>query len=572
MGAAATALIAPGTKLGKYRVLHRIAFGGMAEIYLARASGIQGFEKYVVLKRILPQYAENGELIRMFLQEARLAAILDHANIAQVHDIGEEGGVFFFTMEYLHGEDARIIMRKLAERGERIPLQHAIHIIIDAAAGLHFAHEKKGPDGASLGIVHRDLSPSNVVVTYAGGVKVVDFGVAKIATDPELSGRQSLKGKLAYMSPEQVTQGPIDRRADVFALGITLYELTVGKRLFKGAGDVETLRAVLETHIPRPSEVVAGYPAELERIVLKALQRAPVERYQSARDMQVDLETFARDQKLEISSAALAEWMEATFGPKREIWHVVPLPSSESSEPSGPPSSEKTAATRKVAHAHVVAPGAQNRRTARRAIPAFAIAVVLVLAGGAAFGWRFRAAHEPTSPAVARSEPVLLVAENGSVAIEPNAPPPGAPSAAPAPAVEPVAPPPSGAAPVEPAEKERPNATASPSRRPRAGRAAPVSGPEALSAAVAGRSADLRRCFTDGDSHLGGGDDISLRFEVGADGAPRAVTVSPASVAATPVGACLVKVGRATRFAPQPAPITFRIPVNVQLRRSEGGR
>src|SRR5262245_23726599 len=169
MVAATTELIAPGTQLGKYRVLHRIAFGGMAEIYLARASGIQGFEKYIVLKRILPQYAQNHELIRMFLQEARLAAILDHANIAQVHDIGEEGGAFFFTMEYLHGEDVRVMMKKLAEGGERVPLQHAVHIVIDAAAGLHFAHEKKGPDGKPLGIVHRDLSPSNVVVTYAGG-------------------------------------------------------------------------------------------------------------------------------------------------------------------------------------------------------------------------------------------------------------------------------------------------------------------------------------------------------------------------------------------------------------------
>src|SRR3954471_14025789 len=253
MGAAAVALIAPGTKLGKYRVLHRIAFGGMAEIYLARATGIQGFEKYLVLKRILPQFAENHQLIRMFLQEARLAAILDHTNIAQVHDIGEEGGVFFFTMEYLHGEDARVIMKTLAQRNERIPLQHAVHIIIDAAAGLHFAHEKKGADGASLGIVHRDLSPSNIVVTYAGGVKVVDFGVAKIATDPELSGRHALKGKLAYMSPEQVSRGTVDRRSDVFALGIVLYELTVGQRLFKGTDEVETLRAVLDLNVQRPS-------------------------------------------------------------------------------------------------------------------------------------------------------------------------------------------------------------------------------------------------------------------------------------------------------------------------------
>jgi serine/threonine protein kinase len=564
MGDAGPALIAPGTKLGKYRVLHRIAFGGMAEIYLARASGIQGFEKYVVLKRILPQFAENRELIRMFLQEARLAAILDHANIAQVHDIGEEGGAFFFTMEYLHGEDARVIMRKLAERRERMPIQHAVHIVIDAAAGLHFAHEKKGPDGASLGIVHRDLSPSNVVVTYAGDVKVVDFGVAKIATDPELSGRQSLKGKLAYMAPEQVTQGPVDCRADVFALGIVLYELTVGRRLFKGAGDVETLRAVLETNVPRPSEAVADYPPELERILLKALQRAPERRYQSAREMQVDLEAFARDQKLEISSAALAEWMEATFGPKREIWHTLPLPASDSNDASDSARPETTAATRKVENIHL--PVAPKRRPPSRAIPAFAITVLLVLVGGAAFGWRFRSAHESSSPtlATARPEAVLLVAENGSVAVESHTPLGGAPAAPP---VEPAAP-----QPAQTPEPERTSARASASRRAHAGRTTRASGPEALSAAVAGRSADLRRCFTDASPRADAADDISLRFEVGVDGAARAVTVSPAAVAATPLGACLVKVGRGTSFAPQPAPITFRIPVNLQLRRSEGGR
>src|SRR4051812_20394239 len=356
MGVAADALIAPGTKLGKYRVLHRIAFGGMAEIYLARASGIQGFEKYVVLKRILPQFAENHQLIRMFLQEARLAAILDHANIAQVHDIGEEGGVFFFTMEYLHGEDVRVMAKKLAAQGEHIPLQHALHIVIDAAAGVHFAHEKRGSDGASLGIVHRDLSPSNIVVTYGGGVKVVDFGVAKIATDPELSANQSLKGKLAYMSPEQVSRGSVDRRSDVFALGIVLYELTVGRRLFKGADEVETLRAVVDMKVQRPSEAVPAYPPDLERIVLKALERAPERRYQSAREVQVDLEAFTREQRLEISSAALAEWMEAKFGPKREIWHMLPvLPGS--SDDSGSPHAEKTAATRKVPHAAINAAG-----------------------------------------------------------------------------------------------------------------------------------------------------------------------------------------------------------------------
>jgi serine/threonine protein kinase len=552
MGAAAFDLIAPGTKLGKYRVLHRIAFGGMAEIYLARASGIQGFEKYVVLKRILPQFAANHELIRMFLQEARLAALLDHTNIAQVHDIGEDGGAFFFTMEYLHGEDARLIMRRLKERAQRIPVQHAVHIVIDAAAGLHFAHEKKGPDGASLGIVHRDLSPSNIVVTYAGGVKVVDFGVAKIATDPELSKRHSLKGKLAYMSPEQVTQGTVDRRSDVFSMGIVLYELSVGRRLFKGAGEVETLRAVLETNVTRPSEIVPDYPAELERIVLKALDRAPERRYQTARDLQVDLEAFARDQRLEISSAALAEWMEATFGPKREIWHTLPLPPSDSSDPSGSPAAEKTAATKQVVHAEL-----GGRARSRRLVFAAGITMMAVLlVGGAALGWRHRAAGEqPSRVAETRGDTVMLVAENGNVAIEARAP---AAAAVPAPVAAPPTPP-AEAAPIAP-----PAAPAA--RRTHAARAHRVAGPDALSSAVAGRSAEIRRCFADSDAAAAGAGEIALRFEVGVDGAARSVAVLPAAVGATPLGACLAKVGRGTSFAPQPAPITFRIPVSVQLR------
>ena len=163
-------LIPQGSRIGKYEIVRRIAFGGMAEIYLARVSGIQGFQKHVVLKRILPQYAAKEDFVRMFLREARLAATLDQANIAHVHDIGEVGGSYFYTMEYLHGEDVRAIMRGLALRGERMPLEHAIAIVLGAASGLHYAHEKKGPDGQSLGIVHRDVSPSNIVVTFDGGV------------------------------------------------------------------------------------------------------------------------------------------------------------------------------------------------------------------------------------------------------------------------------------------------------------------------------------------------------------------------------------------------------------------
>jgi len=321
----AAELLKPCSRLGKYTVVHRIACGGMAEIYLARVSGIEGFEKYVVLKRILPQFAADPEFVRMFLQEARVAAALDHANISHVYDIGQENGAFFFTMEYLHGEDVRGILRHLRKTQRQLPLGHALTVVIGAAAGLHFAHEKRGADGMPLGIVHRDISPSNLVVTYDGGVKVVDFGIAKMTADPEFSRRYSLKGKLSYMAPEQMARQAIDRRGDIFSLGVVLYELTTQSRLFRAETEVETMRKVLEGEIPRPSERVPGYPADLETIVLRALELDPARRYQTARALELALEDFARDQRLQASSAALGEWMETTFGPKLEPWRQSPM-------------------------------------------------------------------------------------------------------------------------------------------------------------------------------------------------------------------------------------------------------
>ena len=196
--------LAPGKELGKYRVVRRLATGGMAEIYLAEARGIEGFAKHVVLKCILPQYAASETFVRLFLNEARVTASLDHPNIASVYDIGEHEGTYFFAMEYLHGEDLGHLLRQLHGNPTiRLPLEHALTIGAGVAAGLHAAHEKRGVDGRPLGLVHRDVSPSNVFVTFDGGVKLVDFGVAKLTATAELTQTGTLKGKVAYMSPEQ---------------------------------------------------------------------------------------------------------------------------------------------------------------------------------------------------------------------------------------------------------------------------------------------------------------------------------------------------------------------------------
>jgi serine/threonine protein kinase len=292
----------------------------MAEIYLARASGIEGFEKIVVLKRILPQHAQNDEFIAMFLDEARLAATLAHNNIAQTYDIGVEGQSYFFTMEYVHGEDLRNMLKQAARLGRGLPIELAVQIVLGMAAGLHHAHEKRGTDGRPLGIVHRDVSPSNVICTYDGAVKVVDFGIAKAATHRAESRVGTLKGKISYMSPEQCRGEKLDRRSDIFALGILLYELTTGSRLFRGENEFAILTQIVGNDVPLPTSRRPQYPPALERIVVKALQRDREQRYATMQDLQLDLESFARDARLPISSIALARYMEDLFGKRPEPW------------------------------------------------------------------------------------------------------------------------------------------------------------------------------------------------------------------------------------------------------------
>ncbi|MBV1862661.1 MAG: serine/threonine protein kinase, partial [Nannocystaceae bacterium] len=302
-----------GTRLGKYQLLRRIATGGMAEIFLARAQAMHGFEKQVVLKRILPQHASSEDFIRMFLAEARLAATLHHPNIVQVYDIGEEGGAYFFTMEYIQGEDLRRMVRAARRKQTPIPLAHILHIIMGMAGGLHHAHEKIGSDGLPLGIVHRDVSPSNVLVTYEGDVKVVDFGIAKAAAAQNSTIAGTLKGKIPYMSPEQCRGEAVDRRSDIFSIGTLLWELTTGKRLFAGENEFAILNRVAKADVPPPSSVRPEYPPELEAIVMRALSVDPENRYPSAIDLQIDLEDFAREARLPVSSARMGRFMRALF-------------------------------------------------------------------------------------------------------------------------------------------------------------------------------------------------------------------------------------------------------------------
>jgi serine/threonine protein kinase len=283
MSVAATYEIPAGTVLGKYEVLRKLAVGGMAEIYVARTRGAAGFEKLVVLKRILPNVAQDPAFVQMFLEEARLAATLSHPNIADVYDVGEVDGTYFFTMEFIHGEDARTIRFATKKQGERAPLSIALAIVHGTAAALDYAHEK--------GVVHRDISSSNILVSYDGAVKLVDFGIARATSSDHKTRTGTLKGKIPYMSPEQCRGHQVDRRSDLFSLGTVLYELTVGRRPFRGDTDFAMMEQIVHHDARPPTEIDPEYPRQLEAIVRKLLARDVNARYQNAEHLLHDLES-----------------------------------------------------------------------------------------------------------------------------------------------------------------------------------------------------------------------------------------------------------------------------------------
>jgi serine/threonine protein kinase len=437
-------LLAPGEHLGKYQVLRAIGVGGMAELYLARARGIQGFEKLVALKRILPELARDQDFIDMFLDEARLAATLSHPNVVHVYDIGAGDDGYFFAMEYLHGEDVSSLLKTAAKKKRPLGLGHALAIVTEAAAGLHHAHEAKGERGEPLSIVHRDVSLTNVIVTYDGTVKVLDFGIAKAMSRRSKTVTGHIKGKVAYLSPEQCLGEELDRRSDVFALGIVLFELTTGTRLFSRMDDFAIMHRIVSGEIDAPSQRREGYPAELERIVQRALARDRDARYPSARALQLDLEAFARDQKLDLSGIALAELMRDLFGEPpalataewerldaspRQLARTLPTRPARGDQTSGSLSSNISGSSRRG-------------RGAWLAIGA------LVAAGASAGWWLGRSplgAETTAAPAAAPAPAATEVAPTATAPIDPAPDPTATPPAATATAS--VAPPPPPAAP-----------------------------------------------------------------------------------------------------------------------------
>ncbi len=307
-------------RLGKYELLLPLATGGMARIYIGRSTGIGSFERHVVLKMITPEKANDLTAVNMFLDEARLAASLNHQNVAQVFEVGEDGGIHYLAMEYVHGQDLRAVLAKAGSAGTRIPLELALTVVAGAAAGLHHAHERRGPDGVPLGIVHRDVSPSNIMIGYDGAVKLLDFGIAKATARSVETQSGIIKGKFAYMAPEQCRGRDVDRRSDVFSLGIILYEVSTQHRCFRADSDFDTMHRIVTGDVIRPSRLVQGYPPALEAIVMKALASDPAQRYQSSGLLLEALESFAVSSRMSLSTMGLGRFMRDMFGEVQEPW------------------------------------------------------------------------------------------------------------------------------------------------------------------------------------------------------------------------------------------------------------
>jgi len=281
-----------GRRFGQYVLERRLARGGMAEIWLARMTGVEGFEKAVAIKKILPHLTESDDFEKMFIDEAKLAARLNHENIIHIFDLGKIGDEYYIAMEYVEGRDLRSMLNQARRRGMRIPRSLAVKIGTRLASALNYAHNHPSASGRPAGIIHRDVSPRNVLLGYDGRVKLCDFGIAKAASTVGRTAIGAIKGKLQYMSPEQAWGRQVDGRSDIFSLGVVLYELVAGERLFAGDNEISLLEEVRECRVKEPRRVDPSIPDQLNRIIVRALKKNPEDRYASAADMQKELEAL----------------------------------------------------------------------------------------------------------------------------------------------------------------------------------------------------------------------------------------------------------------------------------------
>jgi serine/threonine-protein kinase len=300
----------------RYRVIERLEAGGMAEVFIGEQVGAQGFKKRVAIKRVLPHLAQNKRFISMFLDEARLGARLTHANIVSTIDIGAADNTYFIVMELVDGANLKTIMESLRKQGRRFPVKEAVYIAMEACRGLSYAHELEDEEGRPLGIVHRDISPPNIMITKRGEVKVMDFGLAKAATQLEKTDPGVVKGKFSYLSPEAALGQDVDARADVFAMGIVLWEMLAGRRLFLGETDYQTVKLVQAAQVPSLMRINPEVDAALEQVIGKALARDVNRRFQSARELGDALAGYLFSRQMKVTAYDIATLVQAVIAEK----------------------------------------------------------------------------------------------------------------------------------------------------------------------------------------------------------------------------------------------------------------
>jgi eukaryotic-like serine/threonine-protein kinase len=407
----------PWRPLGSYELGPRLATGGMAELYIARTPPLHGFCKYCAIKRILPRWADDHEFVEMFLDEARLAAHLDHPNVVHVHAVGKDEDGLFFAMDYIHGQNLLAIMRRHRAEGSFMAWDAFAALGSAAAAGLHHAHERRGFDGQPLGIIHRDVSPTNILVTYEGVVKLVDFGIAKASTSRHSTRPSVRKGKIAYMSPEQCRGDALDRRSDVFALGVVLYELATLMRAFTGEGELAVMNQIVNHELPPPSSRRPDVPVELDYILARAVARDPKARYGSARELQQALDEFAVDHALLATPNALAAMMDVLFGASPYPWESMQATPSGEVERSTTQATATTQPTTAEPMRAALEPAAPRATTSRRlllgglAMGLFAALAWAVMPRGDAAG-----TSAPPTAQIAPSAPQSSVADQAAPA------------------------------------------------------------------------------------------------------------------------------------------------------------
>jgi eukaryotic-like serine/threonine-protein kinase len=426
-------VIAAGSSLGRYELLLPIAAGGMGMVWAARLKGVRGFQKVVAVKTLLPATSDDPEFEEMFLSEASLAARIRHPHVVEVLDLGEQGGALYQVMEWIDGEPLLTVMKAAARRGERIPIPVAVRVVMHACAGLQAAHELRDDAGALIGLVHRDVSPQNVLLTRSGIAKVSDFGIAKLTRGGGETAASKLKGKPAYMAPEQVLGRPIDRRVDVFALGVLLYEMTTGKHPFRGDDAVETLANLADVgdqvNIEAPSEMIDGYSPLLSRVVMRALAPNPDDRYESASALVRALDLALTPAMRLSSDQGIADYLEALVGSAMTARaEALAQALREADERSGdgvqfsgalmleslqnfrPPSETIRAPAAPVAASPPPAPPRRALRIAAIALSCILLGAVVLGVRGAFDGRANAPTPAPASAPTAASDPVPVIA------------------------------------------------------------------------------------------------------------------------------------------------------------------